>query len=141
MDEYKKNVLRDRLHKLKDKKAIIRKRLGAIGNKPDQENILSTLIGKCYKGTDIEGQMIAFKVTDWIPDVSNFEIISEHITIFLSEEDPRTAAYYETECSSWIKGLTPEEAHNNIFIDQKEYPPINNNGIVFNNKINNDEYV
>lgn len=141
MDEYKKNVLRDRLHKLKDKKAIIRKRLGAIGNKPDQENILSTLIGKCYKGPDIEGQMIAFKVTDWIPDVSNFEIISEHITIFLSEEDPRTAAYYETECSSWIKGLTPEEAHNNIFIGQKEYPPINNNGIVFNNKINNDEYV
>lgn len=30
---------------------------------------------------------------------------------------------------------------NNIFIGQKEYPSINNNGIVFNNKINNDEYV
>lgn len=120
MDEYKKNVLRDRLHKLEDKKAIIRKRLGAIGNKPDQENILSTLIGKCYKGPNIEGQMIAFKVTDWIPDVSNFEIISEHITIFLLEEDPRTAAYYETECSSWIKGLTPEEAHKNFQEQYKE---------------------
>ena len=118
MDEYKKNFLRERLHKLECKKAIIRKRLRGI-DKPDQENILSTLIGKCYTGPDIEGQMIAFKVTDWIPDVSNFEIISEHITIFLSEEDPRTAVYYETECSSWIKGLTPEEAYKN-FMEQFE---------------------
>lgn len=100
------------------KKTIIRKRLQDI-DKPDQENILSTLIGKCYKGRDIEGQMIAFKVTDWIPDVSNFEIISEHIIIFLSEKDPRTTVYYETECSSWIKGWTPEEAYKN-FMEQFE---------------------
>lgn len=128
MDEYKKNFLRDRLQKLECKKAIIRKRLGAIGNKPDQENILSTLIGKCYTGPDIEGQMIAFKVTDWIPDVSNFEIISEHITIFLSEEDPRTAAFYETECSSWIKGWAPVEAYKNFQEQYKEITEAEYNG-------------
>lgn len=128
MDEYKKNFLRDRLQKLECKKAIIRKRLGAIGNKPDQENILSTLIGKCYTGPDIEGQMIAFKVTDWIPDVSNFEIISEHITIFLSEEDPRTAAFYETECSIWIKGWTPGEAYKNFQEQYKEITEAEYNG-------------
>ena len=110
------------------KKPSSGKRLGAIGNKPDQENILSTLIGKCYKGPDIEGQMIAFKVTDWIPDVSNFEIISEHITIFLSEEDPRTAAFYETECSSWIKGWTPGEAYKNFQEQYKEITEAEYNG-------------
>lgn len=52
MDEYKKNILKDRLHKLESNKAIIRKRLGAI-DKPDQENILSTLIGKYYKAKEL----------------------------------------------------------------------------------------
>lgn len=127
MDEYKKNLLRDRLHKLECKKTIIRKRLRGI-DEPDQENILSTLIGKCYKGPDIEGQMIAFKVTDWIPDVSNFEIISEHITIFLSEEDPRTAVYYETERSNWIKGLIPEEAYKNFMEQYEEITEAEYNG-------------
>lgn len=127
MDEYKKNFLRERLHKLERKKAIIRKRLRGI-DEPDQENILSTLIGKCYTGPNIEGQMIAFKVTDWIPDVSNFEIISEHITIFLSEEDPRTAVYYETERSNWIKGLTPEEAYKNFMEQYEEITEAEYNG-------------
>ena len=128
MDEYKENFLRDRLHKLEAKKAIIRKRLGAI-DKPDQENMLSTLIGKYYKAKELnEATVCVFKVTDWIPDVSEFEIISEHITIFLSEEDPRTSAYYETECSSWVKGLTLEEAYKNFMKQFEEITEAEYNG-------------
>lgn len=127
MDEYKKNFLKDRLHKLEAKKAIIRKRLGAI-DKPDQENILSTLIGKYYKARDVKYHIIAFKVTDWIPDVSEFEIISEHINIFLSEEDPRSSAYYETECSSWVKGWTLEEAYKNFMKQFEEITEAEYNG-------------
>lgn len=128
MDEYKENFLRDRLHKLEAKKAIIRKRLGAI-DKSDQENMLSTLIGKYYKAKELnEATVCVFKVTDWIPDVSEFEIISEHITIFLSEEDPRTSAYYETECSSWVKGLTLEEAYKNFMKQFEEITEAEYNG-------------
>lgn len=128
MDEYKKNILKDRLHKLESNKAIIRKRLGAI-DKPDQENILSTLIGKYYKAKELnEATVCVFKVTDWIPDVSEFEIINDYITIFFSEEDPRTSVYYGTEYSILIKGWTIEEAYKNFMKRYEEITEAEYNG-------------
>lgn len=42
---------------------------------------------------------------------------------------------YTSPISTWRQSpLTPIDMDNNIFIGQKEYPSINNNGIVFNNK-------
>lgn len=73
-------------------------------------------------------QLCVFKVTDWIPDVSEFEIINDYITIFFSEEDPRTSVYYGTEYSILIKGWTIEEAYKNFMKRYEEITEAEYNG-------------
>lgn len=127
MEDYRKRILKERLEQLEYNKSIIEKRLQDIDGF-EKENILNTLIGKYYKGLKSDS-INAIKVTDWFPQVRDFEFMSEHITIILpTKEHTYTAAYYSADSFEWIEGSTPEEAYRNFLKQFEEITEAEYNG-------------
>ena len=89
---------------------------------------MNTLIGKYYKGLKSDS-INAIKVTDWFPQVRDFEFMGEHITIILpTKEHTYTAAYYSADSLEWIEGSTPEEAYRNFLKQFEEITEAEYNG-------------
>lgn len=127
MDEYRKKILKERLEQLEFNKSIIEKRLQDIDGF-DNENILNTLTGKYYKALKSDGINV-IKVTDWFPQVRDFECMGDHITIILpTKENTSTAVYYNSNCFDWMEGSTPEEAYRNFLKQFEEITEAEYNG-------------
>lgn len=127
MEDYRKRILKERLKHLEYNKSIIEKRLQDIDGF-EKENILNTLIGKYYKELKSDG-INAIKVTDWFPQVRDFEFMSDHITIILpTKENTYTAAYYSTGSFEWMEGSTPEEAYRKFLKQFEEITEAEYNG-------------
>lgn len=127
MDECRKKILKERLEQLEFNRSIIEKRLQDIDGF-DKENILNTLTGKYYKALKSDGINV-IKVTDWFPQVRDFEFMGDRITIILpTKEDTYTAVYYNSNCFEWMEGSTPEEAYRNFLKQFEEITEAEYNG-------------
>lgn len=127
MDEYRKKILKERLEQLEFNRTIIEKRLQDIDGF-DKENILNTLIGKYYKALNSVGINV-IKVTDWFPQVKDFEFIVDRITIIPpTKEHTYTAVYYNSNSFEWMEGSTPEEVYRNFLKQFEEITEAEYNG-------------